>query len=246
MLEWRLLVAWRVDGWHIDLVFSGSVQSAASKHGQTVKRSLARPLSRGPRPHAPRTVRELGDLPDASDAGRRPSPTHQCDPCGWRVGLPPANGPSSWLFSATRYSVGDAGHGSQRSARLCAGPCPALERASERRQDRPHRLQHHAQTHRVEARRQFVVTLLCSAVGARRAAERVRRQPSRAAVVKSLLWRWRCAAEWGGRCRCPIYCVCARALLALKTNEKTHALARLPPHAPDSLVHPGISASSVR
>ena len=119
MLEWRLLVAWRVDGWHIDLVFSGSVQSAASKHGQTVKRSLARPLSRGPRPHAPRTVRELGDLPDASDAGRRPSPTHQCDPCGWRVGLPPANGPSSWLFSATRYSVGCGTWVAEKRAAVC-------------------------------------------------------------------------------------------------------------------------------
>ena len=74
MLEWRLLVAWRVDGWHIDLVFSGSVQSAASKHGQTVKRSLARPLSRGPRPHAPRTVRELGDLPDAQRRGSEAIP----------------------------------------------------------------------------------------------------------------------------------------------------------------------------
>ena len=46
MLEWRLLVAWRVDGWHIDILFSGSVQSAASKHGQTVKRSLATVPSR--------------------------------------------------------------------------------------------------------------------------------------------------------------------------------------------------------
>ena len=29
----------RVDGWHIDLLFSGSVQSAASKHGQTDKQA---------------------------------------------------------------------------------------------------------------------------------------------------------------------------------------------------------------
>ena len=166
MLEWRLLVAWRVDGWHIDILFSGSVQSAASKHGQTVKRSLATVPSRGPTDHTPRTVRELGDLPDASDAGRRPSPTHRCDPCGWKVGLPPAD---CWKARGS-FLPPDCWMG-RREARLCAGPCPALERASERRQDRPHRLQHHAQTHRVDARRQFVVTLLCTAVGARRSLE---------------------------------------------------------------------------
>ena len=52
MLEWRLLVAWRVDGWHIDLVFSGSVQSAASKHGQTVNGLSPVPSPESPRPHA--------------------------------------------------------------------------------------------------------------------------------------------------------------------------------------------------
>lgn len=213
----------------------------------TVKRSNGlSPPSPPARPHRPtRRVpcenSEISQTP-ATRVGGHPRPisaTRVGGELGFRrqTGLPRG----SFLPPDIRL---DAGHGSQRSARLCAGPCPALERASERRQDRPHRLQHHAQTHRVEARRQFVVTLLCSAVGARRAAESAPlRQPSRAAVVKSLLWRWRCAAEWGGRCRCPIYCVCARALLALK---KTHALARLPPHAPDSLVHPGISASSVR
>ena len=168
MLEWRLLVAWRVDGWHIDILFSGSVQSAASKHGQTVKRSLATVPSRGPTDHTRRAYRaRTRRSPRRQRRGSEAIPDPSVRPVwveSWASAGRLLEGP--WLFSATP----DCWMG-RREARLCAGPCPALERASERRQDRPHRLQHHAQTHRVDARRQFVVTLLCTAVGARRSLE---------------------------------------------------------------------------
>ena len=110
MLEWRLLVAWRVDGWHIDLVFSGSVQSAASKHGQTVKRSLARPLPRGPRPRTRRVPcensSEISQTP-ATRVGGHPRPisaTRVGGELGFRrqTGLPRG----SLVFSATRLLDG--------------------------------------------------------------------------------------------------------------------------------------------
>jgi len=171
VLEWRLLVAWRVDGWHIDLVFSGSVQSAASKHGQTVKRSLARPLSRGPADHTRRVPCENSEISQtpATRVGGHPRPI-SATRVGGELGFRRQTGLPRGSFLPPRIVGWD--NGSQRSAAVCrtvprigtreraaAGSATSTPTSCD------------AQTHRVEARRQFVVTLLCSAVGARRAAE---------------------------------------------------------------------------
>ena len=116
MLEWRLLVAWRVDGWHIDILFSGSVQSAASKHGQTVKRSLATVPSRGPTQTTRRVPCENSEISQtpATRVGGHPRPigaTRVGGKLGFRrqiVGRPVA------LFCHARLL-----DGSQRSAAVC-------------------------------------------------------------------------------------------------------------------------------
>lgn len=104
-------------GWMAqDILFSGSVQSAASKHGQTVKRSLATVPSRGPTDHTRRAYRaRTRRSPRRQRRGSEAIPDPSVRPVwveSWASAGRLLEGP--WLFSATRLL-----DGSQRSAAVC-------------------------------------------------------------------------------------------------------------------------------